>query len=55
MLVETLPLFVAQSPLKVSFRFWAAVSEPIGGGVLLGLAPPGLLARSAKIDDRSHR
>jgi hypothetical protein len=31
-----------------------AVREPVGGGRLLGLLPPGLLALRAKIDDVAH-
>jgi len=53
-LVETLPVFVAQSPLQVLLRPGAAMREPVGGSGRCRLAPLGLFARHAKIDHRTH-
>jgi hypothetical protein len=54
-LVEASMVFVAPSALQVSSRFGTAVSEPVGRGLLLGLAPFRPFALNSKVYDGGHR
>jgi hypothetical protein len=53
-LIEVALVFVAPSPLKVSFRPGNSVREAGRSSRLLGLAPFGPLPFGAKVDDGAH-
>jgi len=53
-LFETSLGFVAAGLLQCAFAFRSAISEAAGRGILLGLAAPGPLARSAQIEEITH-
>jgi hypothetical protein len=53
-LVEAFAGLVVLRLLKGSFGLRTPMHKPVGRGLLLGLAPFGLPAGSAQIDDFSH-
>ena len=54
MLLEILLGLVPLRSLPRPITFQTAVGQSVAGGLLLGLPPFGLLARSAKIDEVAH-
>jgi hypothetical protein len=46
--------FVALGPVKGSLFLGPAIGKSVSGGLLLGLAPFGLLSCGSKVDDVAH-
>jgi hypothetical protein len=53
-LVEASPVFVAPGAFQVLPGLGTAMSKPISGGLLLGVAPFGPFPRDSKVDDGCH-
>jgi len=53
-LVEPYAVFVAPGTLQVLSSLGTAMNEPIGGGLLLGLAPFGPFPHDSKVNDGGH-